>query len=90
MMGGLCFMVDDKMCIGIIKNQLMCRIDHAIYEEALSKTGCKEMNFTGKAMKGYVYVEPEAIDSEIDLEYWIQLCLDFNPKAKSSKRNSLK
>jgi len=86
MMGGLCFMVDDKMCIGIIKDELMCRIDHEIYNDSLKKPGCKEMNFTGKPMKGYVYVEPEAIDSEEDLSYWTQLCLDFNPKAKSSKK----
>ena len=86
MMGGLCFMVDDKMCIGIIKDELMCRIDHEIYNDTLKKPGCKEMNFTGKPMKGFVYVEPEAIDSEKDLSYWIQLCLDFNPKAKSSKK----
>lgn len=86
MMGGLCFMVDDKMCIGIIKDELMCRIDPEIYENALSRPGCKEMTFTGKAMKGYVYIEPQAMDDESDLEYWIQLCLNFNPKAKSSKK----
>ena len=44
------------------------------------------MTFTGKAMKGYVYVEPEAMDDDEDLADWIQLCLDFNPLAKSSKR----
>ena len=88
MMGGLCFMVDDKMCVGIVKNELMARIDPEIYDEALSKKGCKEMNFTGRPMKGFVFVEPEAIDLDTDLDYWIDLCLDFNPKAKSSKKKS--
>ena len=86
MMGGLTFMIDDKMCVGIVKNDLMARIDPNIYEDALKIKGCKEMNFTGKAMKGFVLIEPESIDMDKDLNYWIQLCLDFNPKAKSSKK----
>ena len=79
-------MVDDKMCIGIVKNDLMARIDPDIYQEALSKKGCKEMNFTGRPMKGFVFVEPEGIDMDQDLEYWVNLCLEYNPKAKSSKK----
>ncbi len=86
MMGGLTFMVNGKMCIGIVKNDLMARIDPDKYEDALKMDGCKEMKFTGRPMVGYVFVEPLAIDMEDDLEYWIQLCLDYNPKAKSSKR----
>lgn len=86
MMGGLCFMVDDKMCIGINKNSLMARIDTEIYEEALQKPGCNEMDFTGRPMKGFVFVSPEGIDMDEELEYWIDLCLEFNPKAKSSKK----
>lgn len=86
MMGGLCYMVDDKMCVGIVNDNLMARIDPEIYQEALTKKGCKEMDFTGRTMKGFGFVEPEGTDMEVDLEYWIQLCLDFNPKAKSSKK----
>lgn len=86
MMGGLCYMVDEKMCVGIIGNQLMCRINPDIYEEALKKKGCKEMNFTGRAMKGFIFVDETVIDKQGDLEYWIQLCLDFNPLAKNSKK----
>ena len=86
MMGGLCFMVDDKMCVGIVKDELMARIGPEKYETALQKNGCKPMDFTGRPMKGYVFVEPDAIDMEDDLAYWVQLCLDFNPLAKSSKK----
>lgn len=86
MMGGLCFMVDGKMCVGIIDNGLLARIAPEIYNESLDRKGCKEMKFTGRAMKGFVIIEPEGIDLDTDLEYWIQLCLDFNPKAKSSKK----
>lgn len=86
MMGGLCFMVDAKMCMGIVKEELMARIGTDSYSDALTKPGCKEMNFTGRAMKGYVFVAPEAIDLDTNLEYWVQLCLDFNPLAKASPK----
>lgn len=90
MMGGLCFMVNEKMCSGIIKNQLMARIDPEIYEMVLKKEGCREMDFTKRPMIGYVYVEPKSLDSDEDLNYWLQLCLDYNPKAKASKKKKRK
>lgn len=90
MMGGLCFMVDDKMCVGIIRNELMVRIGTEKYEEALTKEGAREMNFTGRTMKGYVFVNAEGTDMYDDLSSWIQLALDFNPLAKSSKRKKAK
>ena len=86
MMGGICFMVNDKMCLGTVKGFLMARIDPDMYEKVLKKKGCREMDFTGRAMKGYVFVEPKGIDKESDLEYWVNLCLEFNPKAKASKK----
>ena len=86
MMGGICYLVNDKMCAGIIKNRMMARIDPEIQAEALKKKGCMEMDFTGKPMKGFVFIEPEGIDTDKDLEDWIKLCLEFNPKAKSSKK----
>ncbi len=85
MMGGVCYMVNDKMCVGIVKDNLMARIDPDIYEEALRKEGCRDMDFTKRPMKGFVYVEPFVTDMDDQLEYWIDLALEFNPKAKSSK-----
>ena len=90
MFGGLCFMVDEKMCLGIVKDELMARIGTDAYEDALQKEHCKEMNFTGRAMKGYVFIEGEGIDMDEDLEYWVQKCLDFNPLAKASKKRTKK
>ena len=86
MMGGLTYMVDGKMCIGIVKNNLMARIGPDTYEDALKLDGCNEMDFTGRPMKGWVFVEPIGVDMDEDLEYWIQLCLDYNPFASSSKK----
>jgi TfoX/Sxy family transcriptional regulator of competence genes len=86
MMGGLCYMIDDKMCVGIVKDHLMARVGPDVYESVLSKPGCKPMDFTGRPMKGFVFIDPAGIDMRADLEYWIQLCLDFNPLAKESKK----
>lgn len=86
MMGGLCFMVDEKMCVGVMGTELMARIDPAIYEQSIAQNGCSVMQFTGRTMKGFVIVNLEEVDKQHQLEYWMQLCLDYNPKAKSSKR----
>jgi TfoX/Sxy family transcriptional regulator of competence genes len=86
MMGGLTFMVNDKMCVGIIKDEMMCRIDPAQQESALERTGCRIMDFTGRPMKGYVMVDDTGMKSNKDFEYWIDLSLSFNKKAKSSKK----
>ena len=89
MMGGLVFMVNDKMCIGVSQNRLMARINPDIEAEALLKEGAEEMLMTGRKMKGFIFVQPEGIDLEDDLNYWIQLCLDYNPLAKSSKKKKM-
>ncbi len=86
MMGGLTFMVNSKMCIGIVKNDLMARINPDIHDQAIEKNGCREMDFTGKPMKGYVFVSPEAVESEKELSYWVNLALEYNPLAKASKK----
>lgn len=86
MMGGLTFMVNGKMCAGVLKDDLMVRIGPNVYEVALRRKGCREMNFTGKPMKGFVFVGPNGTDNKKELDYWIGLALDFNKKAKASKK----
>ena len=86
MMGGVCYLVDDKMCVGVVKSELMARIDPDGTEEALKKKGCRLMDFTGRTMKGFLFIAPEGADMDADLEYWIKLALEFNPRAKSSKK----
>lgn len=86
MFGGICFMVDEKMCVGVNRDEIMLRINPNIYEESLQKIGCKEMNFTGRPMKGFIFLTEDAYDLDVDLHYWLQLALDFNPLAKASKK----
>ncbi|MFM2338893.1 MAG: hypothetical protein RL115_2086 [Bacteroidota bacterium] len=88
MFGGLCFMVNDKMCVGVEKDRLMVRLNPAKYEEALEMNGCKPMDFTGKIMKGYVFVDAAALTTKKKLEYWLKLALEYNAIAKSSKKKT--
>ena len=86
MFGGLCFMVNDKMCVGVEKERLMLRIDPEKYDEVMEKEGCKPMDFTGKIMKGFVFVSEDVLNTKKKLEYWIKLALEYNKIAKASKR----
>lgn len=86
MFGGVCYMVNGKMCVGVSKDELMCRIDPDKYEAALERKGCREMVFTGRPMKGYVFVSDEGMKTKKEFDYWINLCLEFNKKAKASKK----
>lgn len=86
MFGGVCYMINGKMCIGVVKDEMMCRIGPEAYEQALLKDGCREMVFTGKPMNGYVYVSDEGMKTKKDFDYWISLCLEFNKKAKASPK----
>ena len=96
MMGGMIFMLNGKMCVGVDKDKasgddrLMARIGQEEYEKALERIGCREMDFTGKPMKGFVFIGPDGFDNDQDLESWIQLAIDFNPEAKASKKKASK
>jgi TfoX/Sxy family transcriptional regulator of competence genes len=86
MFGGLCFMVNDKMCVGVEKERLMVRLHPEKYEEVMEKEGCQPMDFTGKVMKGYVFVDADVLTTKKKLEYWVNLALEYNKIAKASKK----
>src|SRR5262245_50341323 len=86
MFSGITFMVDAKMCISVGDRRIMVRIDPAIHEKALKKKGSRPVQMKGREYKGYVYVTEEGIKSKKDFDYWVNLALDFNKRAKSSKK----
>ena len=90
MFGGLCFMVNNKMCIGVESERIMVRLAPALSDEVLEKEGCSPMDFTGKVMKGYVFVDSDVLKTKKQLNYWAQLALDYNPIAKASKKKTKK
>ncbi len=88
MFGGLCFMVDEKMCAGILKEELMVRLNPDSTETVLEMEGCRPMDFTGKSMKGFVYISGDTVLRNDRLEYWIRLALEYNPLAKVTKKKT--
>lgn len=86
LMGGLTFMVNDKMCVGIIKDEMMCRIDRSFHETAIEMRGCRTMDFTKRPMIGYVLIDETGMKTNAEFDYWINLCLDFNKFAKASRK----
>lgn len=94
MMGGMLFMVDDKMLMGVNqdknskKDRLMVRVGESAEEECRKRKGCHPMEFTGRTMKGFVFVDPEGFDMDEDWEFWVEKAMEYNPMAKKSKKRA--
>lgn len=86
MFGGHCFMVDDKMLMGTYQGGLMVRVDPDTMDDLLKKKGVNPMIHGGKTMKAFLMVEAGLVVGDSDLEFWIDRCMEFNPRAKSSKK----
>jgi TfoX/Sxy family transcriptional regulator of competence genes len=72
MFGGLCFLIRGHMACGIIGDELVVRVGPEAYEAALAKPGAREMDFTGRAMKGMVYVGPRGHRRAPSLKAWVE------------------
>ena len=77
MFGGLAFMLRGNMCCGVIGDALMARVGPHHYSAALTRPHAREMDFTGRPMKGFVYVAPAGFESDEDLAAWVSLCASF-------------
>jgi TfoX/Sxy family transcriptional regulator of competence genes len=77
MFGGLAFMANGHMFVGVTGESLMARVGTGAYESALKKRHVREMDFTGKPMVGYVYVDAPALESDRELLHWVEACLEF-------------
>ena len=77
MFGGIAFMVRGNMCCGVIDDRLMVRVGPVAYEKALKLSHAGPMDFTGKSMRGFVYVAPEGVRTARQLQAWVQRGLDF-------------
>ena len=86
MFRGVTFMVDDKMCISVSGDELMLRLDPEMTEQLAEENGTRPMVHGGKHMKGFIYISSERFRNQKELDHWIQLALDYNPIAKSSKK----
>lgn len=77
MFGGLCFLRGGHMACGIVGDELMVRVGPDAYEECLALPHAREMDFTGRAMKGMVYVAPEGLSADDDLAGWVRRGVDY-------------
>ncbi len=90
MFNGAAFMVNGKMCVCVSNNEIMCRINPLLHDELIAKNGCRPMEMKGKPYKGFIFVEENAIQSKESLNYWVNLCLEYNPMAKASAKKKKK
>lgn len=88
MFGGICFMVNGKMCITVGHGRLMCRIDPDQHDAAVKRKGARTARMKGRAYRGFVFVRADAVRTKRALDYWLRLCLDFNGRAKASRRRA--
>lgn len=91
MFGGVCFTINNYMAVGVNGSDLMCRVGPHRYENALGQTHVREMDFTGRPMKGYVFVSDEGTASDDNLERWVGDCVEFVrtlPPKKAKKQRS--
>jgi hypothetical protein len=77
MFGGLCFMTGGNMCFGVIGDDLMVRVGPDRWEESLEMPFVREMDFTGRSMKGMVYVSSEGLGEDGSLRQWLETGLDY-------------
>lgn len=90
MFRGLAFLINGKMCVNVSGDKLMCRFDPQLENEVVEKSGFEPMIMKGKQLHGYCYVNEEGYKSNANFTYWLELCLDFNDKAKASKKKRTK
>jgi len=86
MFGGLVFMVDGKMCIGVMKDKIMLRLDPETIPTLEDKDGWEQMVMKTTVMKGYILVSEDVVNQNKELHWWLDLALEFNPFAKASKK----
>lgn len=91
MFGGLGFMINGKMSVGIVKDDLMLRVLDDDYENVLEMPNVRPMDFTGRPMKGFVYVAPEGFAEDASLRKWLAYGIEFGKygavKSKAKKQS---
>lgn len=90
MFRGIAFMVNGKMCINVGDDELMIRVDPALHDELLETQDCRTVKMGGRSYKGYLLVAHETLKTKKDWDFWLQLALDFNPRAKASPKRKKK
>jgi len=86
MFRGVTFMVNGKMCVSVSGDELMVRFDPELQDEMVEEPGFRSMLMKNRVYKGYGYIDQSTIKTKKRFEYWMNLCLEYNPRAKASKK----
>src|SRR6478736_8760900 len=86
MFSGLAFLVNGKMCVNVSGEDLMCRFDPELQETLCDRRGFRSMVMKGREYRGFGYVSEDGFQSNKDFDFWLNVCLSFNSKAKASKK----
>ena len=78
MFGGIVFLLHGNMCCGVVRSELMVRVGPDGYDDALTQPHAREMDFTGKPMRGMIYLSAEGIEADADLEQWLARGVAFS------------
>jgi len=90
MFGGLAFMLGGHMCCGVSGSDLMVRVGPEAYETALAEPGARPMDFTGRPLTGFVFIDGAAVAADGALAEWIERGIAFagslEPKGRGAER----
>ena len=84
MFGGLCFMLNRHMCCGVEKDRLMVRVPPDRYKMLLKKSHAREMDFTGKPLKGFLFISEGSYRTALGLAFWLDEAIEC-VKSKTPK-----
>ena len=77
MFGGVTFMLHGKMCCGVVRDELVVRVGPGRYDEALIQPHARPMDFTGRPLKGFVFITSGGYETEKDLATWVNQATKF-------------
>jgi TfoX/Sxy family transcriptional regulator of competence genes len=86
MFRGVTFMVNGKMCINVVEDEMMCRIDPLLHEAVVEMRGCRTMKMKNREYKGFVLIDEEGMKTKKEFDYWVSLALEFNTRAKAAPK----
>ncbi len=90
MFSGIAFLVNGKLCVSVANNRIMCRVDPDLHDALIQKPGCTTVVMKGRDYKGYVWVNESVLTTTKQIDYWINLALNFNPKAVATVKKKSK
>jgi len=90
MFGGLAFLVDTKICVAVKSDKILVRIDPGIFEKEVQGQGCAPMRMPGGESKSFLYVDEDVLGTRSKLGRWVDLALEYNPRAQAAPRKKKK